>query len=80
MSASAARGLRSQSQIAAQAGSQYFVRLPTEHAIWGSEVRLKGAAGDKDTQCLVPDTSNKAISELEFGCVGCRRKSLSKIQ
>ncbi len=52
VSARAARGLRSQSKIAAQespkgVGDQCFARPPDEHAIWRSEMSLKGASGGR---------------------------------
>jgi len=40
-------------------GGKYSVRPPDEDAVWQSEVRLKGVAGDTDTQCCVPDSKKR---------------------
>ncbi len=39
-------------------GGQDSVRPPDEDAIWRSEMRLKKAAGNTDTQCCVSDMSD----------------------
>ena len=47
-------------------GGQDSVRPLNEDVIWRSEVRLKGAAGAKDTQCFVTDIQGRHFSGAEI--------------
>ena len=71
MSARAAVGLRLQSKIVAQekagqaVGGLCFTRLPDEHTIWQSEVRLKrGRWGHGHVSAVEPDMSMEAEIQI----------------